>query len=114
MQRGSQCSHPERPRPDQLLRRHNYRTKQPSETEPNEKGGKGNQNLESPSGVIPVEHLLFGQHIRTQADINTEVRHDVDQNVLLRRLGSAPGHNGFFPIAAYLFIEFPGIQIERP
>lgn len=69
--------------PDELRGMDDDRTKESRQTEARQKCSQCHQNFESPAGLEPIEHLLLGQDVSTKADVDTEVGHDVDENVLL-------------------------------
>ena len=83
MKSGSQGSDTQNTRPDQLLGDNNNRSEQSSQTETDQKGGERDEDLETPSSLVPVEHLLFGQHVGAETNIDAKVGHDIDQSVFL-------------------------------
>lgn len=82
----SQGSYTQNPRPDQLLGDDNNSSEQASKTESNQERSERDEDLESPSSLVPVEHLLFSQHVGAETNIDTKVGHDVDQSVFLELL----------------------------
>ena len=83
MKSGSQGSDTQNTWPDQLLRDDNNGSEQASQTETDQEGGERNEDLEPPSRLVPVEHLLFGQHVGAETNIDAKVGHDIDQSVFL-------------------------------
>lgn len=83
MQSGSQGSDTQNTRPDQLLGDDNNGSEQASQTETDQESRECDKDLEPPSSLVPVEHLLFGQHVGAETNIDAKVGHDIDQSVFL-------------------------------